>query len=125
MTKRVNSYARRIRVEPLPKSLDILGGTARDVYIGRDQVGTYRYTFDPAISDTAEIDWVAVMEIEHRKGIGREIVQLILEKLREGGARHVVLQSRPESVEFWEKMGFKVREYARRTDVTVGMERDL
>ena len=98
---RVKQYLRRhaLRFETSEPGIE-----TKDVYIDRIRVGEYRVTFEPY--DRAFIHWVGVRADYRGKGIGRQIVEKVLEDLRAQGIALVRLDASPEAIGFWEKMGF-------------------
>ena len=117
----VRRYARRQPAMHLPAGPDYIHGT-QDVYIDNIPVAQYRVRARPDHPQDAIIEWVGVRADYRSKGIGRQVVEEILEDLRAKGFRRVILASIPESTGFWEKMGFRV---SHRSIMLNQMEREL
>src|SRR5437867_12462513 len=105
----VRAYSRQRPVLEFRPGTDPYVPATKDVYIDGQLVGEYRVgemLMDP---ETAYIYWVGI-EYEYRKrGYGRLVVEQILADLRAQGYKHVRIISMPESVGFWERMGFEKR----------------
>ncbi len=118
----VHRYARlRQPLRVLPAGPDFIHGT-QDVYI--DNIPVAQYHVKPRADHPQEaiIEWVGIRADYRGKGIGRQVVQEILEDLRARGFRRAILSSLRDSTGFWEKMGFRVTHRGTQLDQ---MERDL
>ena len=111
MPVRVRRHARRaparseLRFEPgVSGRMGAVEGT-RDVYLGKIPVAQYRYQFITPTS--AEINWVGVRGDYQGQGVGRLVVEKILDDLRQQGVQLVYLDSTPYAYPFWEHMGFR------------------
>lgn len=118
----VRRYTRRRQeMRVLPAYPDFISGT-QDVYINNVPVAQYRIEPRTKYPDEAIIHWVGIRADYRGKGIGRQVVQEILEDLRTKGFRRVILTSLKDSTGFWQKMGFHVTHSGTSLDQ---MEREL
>ena len=83
-----------------------------------------QYLVEPRPDNPQEafIDWVGVRADYRSKGIGRRVVEEILDDLRTKGFKRVIISSYKLSTGFWEKMGFHVTRSGTELD---RMEREL
>lgn len=77
-------------------------------YDGARLVGMCRAMWDGYI--LAEIRYVVVHPEYQRRGIGGELVRLLVEELDRLGVAHLTLVTAHDNLQFYEKLGFKVRE---------------
>jgi len=77
-------------------------------YDGDRLVGMCRAMWDGHI--LAEIRYVVVHPDYQRRGIGGELVRLLIEELDNLGVAHLTLVASQQNLKFYEKFGFKVRE---------------
>lgn len=99
---RVRRHVRRHVIRMDPARLHLRG--SQDVYVGRDHVGTYEW--EETSPGIAFIHLVDVRADWQRKGIGRQIVEQLLDDMRAHGIHRVELESKPGAVGFWERIGF-------------------
>jgi ribosomal protein S18 acetylase RimI-like enzyme len=74
---------------------------ARQVPIG---VGRAHFNSD----EEAQIRYMAVEEEWQRKGIGKMILSYLEEKVKEKGARNIVLNARDIAIKFYERNGYQI-----------------
>ncbi|MBX6341346.1 MAG: GNAT family N-acetyltransferase [Thermomicrobiaceae bacterium] len=67
-------------------------------------VGIGRVTF---VGDEAQIAWVAVRKPYRGRGVGRAIMEHLLEISREQGAQVVTLNAQTHALGFYEDLGFR------------------
>ena len=79
-------------------SLHVLGAVDDEV------VGTGRITF---YGDEAQIVWVAVLKPYRRFGVGRAVMEHLLDLAREHGSRVVTLNAQTHALSFYSALGFR------------------
>ena len=72
----------------------------------RIPVGVGRAHFNSP--EEAQIRYMAVEEKWHGKGIGKMVLFYLEEKIRERGAKFIVLNARDLAIKFYEKYGYKI-----------------
>jgi ribosomal protein S18 acetylase RimI-like enzyme len=118
----VRRYVRRRQeMRVLPAGPDFIHGT-QEIHIDNIPVAQYRVESRPDHPQEAIIEWVGIRADYRGKGVGRQVVQQILEDLRTRGFRRVILASLRDSTGFWQKMGFRVTHRGTYLDQ---MEREL
>ncbi|HUZ00040.1 MAG TPA: GNAT family N-acetyltransferase [Thermomicrobiaceae bacterium] len=79
-------------------SLHVLGAVDDEV------VGTGRITF---FGDEAQIVWVAVLKPYRGFGVGRAVMEQLLDLAREHGSRIVTLNAQTHALNFYTALGFR------------------
>jgi ribosomal protein S18 acetylase RimI-like enzyme len=74
--------------------------------LGNRVVGVARGHFNS--KDQAQIRYMAVDNSFQNRGIGRELLMQLEEKLKEKGAREIILKAREKAVSLYEKQGFEI-----------------
>ena len=92
------------RMEPQSSGTHGFFPETQDLFLGRAHVGFYRAKRK---SDSlVEIEWFAIRGDVRGRGIGRKIIERILSDFKAQGFKRVQLDSAPDAVGFWKKMGF-------------------
>ena len=73
---------------------------------GRYPVGTCRLNWID--EKTGKIERVCVLEDYRKKGIGKQVILEAEKWIKEQGANKILISSRIEATEFYEKLGYKV-----------------
>ena len=76
------------------------------VFLEKKLIGIGRALSD--LASDAYIQDVAVLKEFRGKGIGRKIIQTLIEKLKENGVDWIGLVAQPGTSSFYEELGFKV-----------------
>lgn len=74
--------------------------------VDRIPVGVGRAHLNSAVE--AQIRYMAVEEDWQGKGIGKKVLSYLEEKIKETGAKYIVLNARDIAVKFYEKNGYKI-----------------
>lgn len=95
----------------------ILASDSLELWIAKESeriVGTATISFFEGLRGiVAHIDEVVVLEGSRGKGVGRKLMEKLIERARERQAREVELTSKPSRVvanAMYPKLGFKIRE---------------
>jgi aralkylamine N-acetyltransferase len=75
-------------------------------FLGKKIIGMGRALSD--LASDAYIQDVAVLKEYRGKGIGRQIIQALISKLKENGVDWIGLVAQPGTSYFYEKLGFEV-----------------
>ncbi len=62
-------------------------------------------------SEEAQLRYMAIADDSQKKGFGKKLVEYLENKAKEKGAKTIILQSRSEAVDFYNKCGYmKIKE---------------
>lgn len=100
-----------IREQGVPSELELdeLDGSAAHAlaYQGKECVGTGRLV--DLGDDKTQIGRMAVLAPFRKKGIGRQILEKLVDLARSQGAQTIILHAQASAIPFYEKLGFQTQ----------------
>ena len=111
-----NELSALYRVAPLgdkkPQALETAFGNSMFRCLVRDEQGRL-VGAGRAVADGVDCSYlcdVAVHPSQQGRGLGRQVLEYLEKKAREGGARRIVLQARDKAVDFYSRNGYSTEE---------------
>lgn len=105
----VSSYPRHILESSIQGTPKEIPGIMKDynvsIVVDGETLGKVHYTVYP-VSHEMKIHWTSVNWLYQKRGIGRFLVEKMIQEARDQGVRIIYLEAALGAVEFWNRLGF-------------------